>query len=449
MQSLRRRLPSIPHPSPPLRRNFVDARIPWVRDRALDHVVEKEKYLLPFLSLKDHFLSSSRPPPHSLPLSSITPLKSELSLPCRAVEFVRLFPSAFSESLPSPPLPPVPEIRPTEELLSLHEEELQAVAISQSDVADRLLKLLMLSPSRRLPLRLVERLRWDLGLPRDFVSSVLPKYPDYFCTSPSKSKHGELDLEVVFYRRDLAVSSMESYAKRTGEYKTGSPLAFPLHFSRNFKLDKKVRNWLDQWQKLPYLSPYESGSHLKPKSDLTEKWVVAVFHEALSLLIGKKTEKTNLVLLGEKLGLPPGFKRAILQHPGIFYVSNKLRTETVVLREGYRRHLLVEKHPVMDVRYRYVHLMHKGKSSGIRGEKKKTASVGEETDGVFHDLDVEDREFDDYGDDEEEEDDDEEESDDDEYGDVKVCDSVVKGVARSHSVGREMNVRQRRVKFAS
>lgn len=67
----------------------------------------------------------------------------------------------------------------------------------------------MLSPSRKLPLRLVERLRWDLGLPRDFIRSVLPKYPDYFCTLPSKSNHGELDLEVVYYRRDLAVSSME------------------------------------------------------------------------------------------------------------------------------------------------------------------------------------------------------------------------------------------------
>jgi Plant organelle RNA recognition domain len=91
----------------------------------------------------------------------------------------------------------------------LHEDELQAAAISQSDVADRLLKLLMLSPSRSLPLWLVERLRWDLGLPRDFVKSVLANYPDYFCTSDSKSNGGETHLEVVYYRRDLAVSTME------------------------------------------------------------------------------------------------------------------------------------------------------------------------------------------------------------------------------------------------
>lgn len=91
----------------------------------------------------------------------------------------------------------------------MHEEEFQAEAISQSDAADRLLKLLMLSPSRSLPLWLVERLRWDLGLPRDFVKLILDNYPDYFCTSRAKSNDGEINLEVVYYRRDLAVSAME------------------------------------------------------------------------------------------------------------------------------------------------------------------------------------------------------------------------------------------------
>jgi Plant organelle RNA recognition domain len=209
------------------------------------------------------------------------------------------------------------------------------------------------------------------------------------------------------------------------------------------KLDQKVRKWLDEWQRLPYYSPYERGSHLTPKSDIAEKWVVGVLHEALSLFIGKKTEKSNLVLLGEKLRLPPGFRRAILHHPGIFYVSNKLRTETIVLREGYRRHMLVESHPVMDVRYRYVHLMHKGKPAGTRGgEKKKTAVISEEKYSELGDLD-DDEEF------EEEEDDEEEESDDDDYDNIKVSDSTVKGVAQSQSVRRGRSTRQRKTQVSS
>lgn len=167
-----------------------------------------------------------------------------------------------------------------------------------------------------------------------------------------------------------------------------------------------------------------------------------MFHEALSLFVDKKTEKSNLILLGQKIGLPPGFRKAIINHPGIFYVSNKLKTETVVLREGYRRHVLVEKHPVMDVRYRYVHLMHKRKPVKAKGgEKKKAAAIGDYRDSEFDDVDEYDEE------EEEEEDEDEEESDDDDN--VNVNDYVVKGIARSRSVGRERNARQRRTKVAS
>jgi Plant organelle RNA recognition domain len=63
-----------------------------------------------------------------------------------------------------------------------------------------------------------------------------------------------------------------------------------LHFSRNFEPDQKVQKWLDAWQRLPYYSPYKRGSHLTLKSDIAEKWVVGVLHEALSLFVGKKTE---------------------------------------------------------------------------------------------------------------------------------------------------------------
>lgn len=158
-----------------------------------------------------------------------------------------------------------------------------------------------------------------------------------------------------------------------------------------------------------------------------------MLHEALSLFIGKKTEKSNLVLLGEKLRLPPGFRRAIVHHPGIFYVSNKLKTETVVLREGYKRHMLVESHPMMDVRYRYVHLMHKGKPAGAKGgEKKKPVAIGEDRGNEFEDLDEDDLDDDDE-EFEEEEDDDEEISDNDGYDDVEVSNSSVENVNGSCS----------------
>jgi hypothetical protein len=52
-----------------------------------------------------------------------------------------------------------------------------------------------------------------------------------------------------------------------------------------------------------------------------------VLHEALSLIVGKKMEKEVLVKLGEALRLPPGFRKVIARHPGIFYVTQAEDTD--------------------------------------------------------------------------------------------------------------------------
>lgn len=198
---------------------------------------------------------------------------------------------------------------------------------------------------------------------------------------------------------------------KTGGYKKGMALAFPLRFTRGFEMEKKVRKWVEEWQKLPYVSPYEDGSRLPPKSDVWEKWAVGMVHELLSLMVPKKTEKGNLELLARHVGLPSAFRRMIFNHPGIFYVSNKLRTQTVVLREAYQRDLLAEKHPLMGFRYQYIHLMRKGKEGSRDGRKKKAVKRGGKREvDEFDDADDDGEEEDDYAEDEDEQ---EEEGDED------------------------------------
>ena len=367
-------------------RGLLEARVPWARDRALDHAVERERHLVPFLLAKDALLAAT-PPPHAVPLHS---LPSAIPFPFRPFRFLRLYPSAFA-------LSPHPiEVSPTPRLSALHAAEAQVVDATRPDAADRLLRLLMLAPSRALPLRLVARLRLDLGLAPDFQRSLLPNYPDYFALSPDGTF-----LELVCYRKDLAVSAMQSYAQRTGGYKVGDVVSFPLSFPRGFELDKKVRKWLDEWQRLPYISPYEDGSHLAPRSDITEKRTVAVLHEVLSLTVGKRMEKEVLVKLGEALRLPPGFRKVVARHPGIFYMSHKLRTQTVVLRESYRRHMLVDKHPMMGIRYQYLHLMHMGKEEVGKGKgKDRKSGRGEQMIGEEFSAEGEDDDNEDYDDEE-------------------------------------------------
>ncbi|KAK7271007.1 hypothetical protein RJT34_26583 [Clitoria ternatea] len=319
-------------------RTIFDGTVKAVRDRGLDHAVEREKNLKPLLKLVNLIKSE---PSKSLPLSLI---KESLELPFRPIHFIRKYPSIFQEFLPAGILP---HVRLTPQTLHLDADKqlLHQTDRFKQQLADRLLKLLMITRCHKIPLRLVEHLKWDLGLPHNYVHSVIPEFPDYFRVVDDF-------LELVCWSNELAVSVLEKNGKGKKE------LVFPVHFSTGFEMDSKYEKWLKEWQKLPYVSPYENVSHLfSPSSDESDRWVVGVLHEILHVFVGKKGEKDSLLMIGDWLGLRSRFKRALLQHPGIFYVSSKIGTYTVVLREGYKRGSLIEDHPVMNLRNQYVHLM--------------------------------------------------------------------------------------------
>ncbi|KAG7940798.1 hypothetical protein I3843_16G004600 [Carya illinoinensis] len=371
------------------RRTFVDTPFKWARDRGLDHVVEREKNLRPLLNLKN-FIKSE--PSKSVPVSIITQNRDSLQIPVRSIDFIRKYPSVFEEFLPGG-IGIHPHIRLTPEVLNLDAEE-QLVYQSETykkQAADRVLKLLMISRANKIPLSIVERLKWDLGLPRDYEKTIFPEFPDYFQIvgdrDSSKGSEDRRVLELVCWSNELATSAMEKMAtKGKSDYEKGMAIAFPLQFSRGFEMDKKLKKWEDEWQKLPYISPYENASHLLPKSDESDKWAVAVLHELLHILVSKKTEQDNILHLGEYLGLRSRFKRALHHHPGIFYLSSKIGTYTVVLKEGYKRGLLVENHPLMIMRNRYIHLMNTVKEDSKQisipaGNSRKKKQTGRDEKG--------------------------------------------------------------------
>lgn len=256
--------------------------------------------------------------------------------------------------------------------LDVEEQLVYQTENHKQEVADRLLKLLMIGRINKIPLSLLECLKFDLGLPQDYTQSIVPEFPDYFQVT-GNAGNGELCLELVCWSNDLAVSVIEKKARRSAAgYNKGMPIAFPLQYSRGFEMDKKFKKWVDDWQKLPYISPYENGFNLPANSDESDKWGVSVLHEVLNLFVPKKTEKDNILYLGEYLGLRSRFKRALLQHPGIFYISSKVRTHTVVLREAYKRDSLIGKHPLMDMRSKYIHLMYQVKEGDKSKSRQKT-----------------------------------------------------------------------------
>ncbi|XP_004309775.1 PREDICTED: protein ROOT PRIMORDIUM DEFECTIVE 1 [Fragaria vesca subsp. vesca] len=374
-----------------IRRTFIDTTtINWVRDRGLDHVVEREKNLRPIINIKNLIKSE---PSKSLPISILTKSRHSLQIPTRPVNFVRQFPSIFEEFLPGGIPGGIasvqPHLRLTPQLLDIDSKEhLMYQSHSYThQAADRLFKMLMLVRCNRLPLNLIELFKWDLGLPEDYVETIVPEFPDYF--KVAVGKYGLLELEMVCWSDELATSVMEKKNKAA----KGMPVAFPMQFSRGFEMDKKMKKWIDEWQKLPYVSPYENAAHLSSQSDESDKWAVAVLHELLHILVPKKTDRENILALGEYLGIRSRFKRALLHHPGILHVSSKNRTYTVVLREGYKRGAIIENHPLMDIRNEYIHLMNavKEDGKGVSPREKRKRKKGVE-DPIREDIDEDDDE---------------------------------------------------------
>lgn len=341
-------------------RTFVDARVKWVRDAYLDFAVEKEKNLKQIISLKNLIVSQ---PSKTIPLSTVSVYKTLFNLPTTATNFFQKYPSLFEIFQSSKPFS-LPHVKLTPQALTVHNEESKILNSThyRKDVAERLVKLLMLTRAKRLPLDIIDLIRFDLGLPHDFILTLLPEFPDYFqiCNMGYNNSKGceVFGLELVSWRDNFATSVLQrkSMAENRG-INRGMPIKFSINLPRGFDLEKKLRIWMHEWQNLPYISPYEDAFFLPPNGDQAEKWTVAVLHELLHLLVSKKTEKENLLALGDYLGFGPRFKKALVHHPGIFYVSNKIRTQTVVLREAYKKDLLAERHLLMGMRYRYLHLM--------------------------------------------------------------------------------------------
>lgn len=150
----------------------------------------------------------------------------------------------------------------------------------------------MLAGMARLPIYITEKLKWDMGLPHDYVTTLLAHYLDYFdvCVVEDPLSGKEvLALELVSWRKELSVSELE---KRVMGFnydadKRRHDIQFPMFLPKSFALEKRVKTWVEGWQTLPYISPYENAFHLDSNSDQAEKWSVAILHELLSLLVSK------------------------------------------------------------------------------------------------------------------------------------------------------------------
>ncbi|KAF3594431.1 hypothetical protein DY000_02025600 [Brassica cretica] len=339
---------------------LVNVKLKWVKDKELDAVVAREKHLKAVCNLVS-IISSSHD--SKAPIFHLNTHRGQLGLPqeLKLAAFIRRYPNFFVEHCcRDGGGTRVPCFGLTPEAIELYSEEVSVSRVNKEDVLSRLCKLLMLTSERTLPLHSVDHLRWDLGLPYDYKASLVRNHQDLFCLVELSSDL--VGLKLLHWDERLAVS----------HHMRSDDMAFPVKFTRGFGLKRKSMEWLQEWQRLPYTSPYVDASHLDPRTDLSEKRNVGVFHELLHLTIGKKMERKNVSNLRKPFGLPQKFTKVFERHPGIFYISMKCDTQTVILREGYDRRQLVERHPLVDIREKFANMMSEGRLDRSRGMYRKS-----------------------------------------------------------------------------
>ncbi|KGN50720.1 protein WHAT'S THIS FACTOR 9, mitochondrial [Cucumis sativus] len=342
-------------------RGIAKVRLKWVKNRSLDHIIDTETDLKAACLLKNAIKRSST---GFITAKSIANWQKLLGLTIPVIRFIRRYPTLFHE-FPHSRYANLPCFRMTDTALLLDQEEGSIHQFHESDTVERLCRVLMMMKTRTVPLQSLRPLEWDLGLPCDFERSLVPRYPDHFRLV--KASNGDWCLRLKEWREEFAVSALQRSNESSGlgdayrQFKKGcTTLAFPQSFPRGYGAQNKVKAWMEEFQKLPYISPYESCRQVDPNSDLMEKRVVGVLHELLSLTLHKKTKRNYLRSLREEMDLPHKFTRIFTRYPGIFYLSLKCKTTTVSLKEGYQRGKLVTPHPLTCLREKFYHVMKTG-----------------------------------------------------------------------------------------
>ncbi|OVA13294.1 Plant organelle RNA recognition domain [Macleaya cordata] len=219
----------------------------------------------------------------------------------------------------------------------------------------RLKKLIMMTREKKILLKIIQGVQWYLRLPEDLLQN-----PEQYLDSSFKLVEMELSMDT----EERMLSLIQKNVIKGGVYLEGSlmPLAIPLFPSKGLRLKRKISNWLNEFQQLPYVSPYEDYSHMKPNTDVSEKRVIGVLHELLSLFVDYSAERKKLLYLRTHLGLPQKFYRAFERHPHIFYLSLRNKTCTVILKEAYSGDSTIETQPILKVREKYIRLMKKSQA---------------------------------------------------------------------------------------
>lgn len=407
LRRCRRLLPAVP------RRLFIRRKTTsaqYVAARPRDPIFEKlmaDYRLLPkIFTIQDLILSS---PGRSFPLPRLARLSqtvASLRLAPTALGFVRKFPHVFALAYDPDKREPLVKLTPA--ALQIVDSESAGAGGAKDAAVDRLVRVLSMSLHKAAPLRAIFRVWRELGLPDDFEDSLIAQRCDLFRLENNPREPNTHILKLVSRSSFSYKSSIEKWR---GNELIGEEYGFPQKYPPGMKLSKEFRARVKDWQKLPYIGPYEEidgidetkkkNKKMQSKNEMSrlEKRAVAIAHEFLSLTVEKMVEVEKMSHFRKWFGMELNVRDLFLDHPGIFYLSTKGKRHTVFLREAYDRGCLVEPNPIYEARRRLLHLVRMGRrgASGLVSSRRRDATVEEEEDGEGEEEEAEDEEDENMG----------------------------------------------------
>ncbi|CAN8245985.1 unnamed protein product [Cochlearia groenlandica] len=322
-------------------------------DHRLDKLVAQIRKLNIILDISKLMSSKKRGPFVSLQLMSRW--KNLVGLNVTVGAFLGKYPHAFE--IFTHPFRRNMCCRITEKLKELICEEENVISECELDAAKRVKKLLLMSKKGLLSVHALRLIRKELGLPDDFRDSVLAKYTSDFKLVDLETLElveNDVDDESLGVAKVEEWREVEYREKWLSEFETN--YAFPINFPTGFKIEKGFKEGLKNWQRIPYVKPYERKD-ISRGLERFEKRVVAVIHELLSLTVEKMVEVERLAHFRKDLGIEVNVREVLLKHPGIFYLSTKGSRQILFLREAYSKGCLVEPNPIYNVRRKMLDLV--------------------------------------------------------------------------------------------
>ncbi|KAL3616578.1 hypothetical protein CASFOL_039968 [Castilleja foliolosa] len=347
------------------------------RDPTFEKLMEKYKNLLKVISIQDLILASNSDPP-SVSLDYLRRLSQCLHLNRGPAAFICNYPHVFHIFNHPVKLQPFCTLTPA--ALQIVRLESEAINNSLPLAVTRLVKLLSMSLTKTLPLRAIFKVWRELGLPDNFEDSVISRNSDIFSLRDGNEPNTHiLVLNDSDKFKDCLVASVENWrVMECCKEDSNSDLmyGFKHGFPPGMRLRKDFKAKVKEWQRLPYVGPYDEMLEVKRTKNgmmKMEKRAVGVVHEFLRLTVENMVEVEKISHFKKWFGIDLNVRDLFLDHPGMFYLSAKGHMHTVFLREAYERGCLIETNPVYEARKKLFDLVLMGRRGLDKyGDKPKS-----------------------------------------------------------------------------